>query len=155
MHSPLSLKAKEKGDTVLYKKILVPLDGSKSSISALQEAIKIAQIMKGEITITHVYSIGTSIILSSKQEQLYKLALKKSREVLLNGKKLAKAEGFRVETLLLEGDTVEQIVKTAKEGDFNLIVMGARGLSKISEFVLGSVSHGVIKSVHCPVLVTK
>ena len=60
-----------------------------------------------------------------------------------------------VETLLGEGHTVEEILKTAKEGEFDLIVMGARGLSTIKEIFLGSVSHGVTRHAPCPVLVVK
>ncbi|MCK4482049.1 universal stress protein, partial [Candidatus Bathyarchaeota archaeon] len=47
------------------------------------------------------------------------------------------------------------VLETAKDGKFNLIVMGARGVSKIREILLGSVSDGVIRNAPCPVLVTK
>ena len=50
---------------------------------------------------------------------------------------------------------MEEIVKAAKEHNFNLIVIGARGLSKLKECILGSVVHGVIKNASCPVLVTR
>jgi len=53
------------------------------------------------------------------------------------------------------GRTVQGILKTAREGGFDLIVMGARGVSKIRELLLGSVSDGVIRNAPCPVLVTK
>jgi nucleotide-binding universal stress UspA family protein len=42
-----------------------------------------------------------------------------------------------------------------REGKFDLIVMGARGLSKIEELVLGSVSDGVTRHACCPILVVK
>jgi nucleotide-binding universal stress UspA family protein len=42
-----------------------------------------------------------------------------------------------------------------KEGQFDLIVMGVRGSHKIREILMGSVSEGVIKNTHCPVLVVK
>jgi nucleotide-binding universal stress UspA family protein len=50
---------------------------------------------------------------------------------------------------------VQEILKTARDSEFNLIVMGARGISKIREMLLGSVSDGVIRNAPCPVLVTK
>lgn len=139
----------------MYKKILVPLDGSAVSKRALKEAVAVAKMTKGTITLIHVYSIGTSLIISSKQEYLRELTLRKAKQILAEGKKLANEEGFEVKTLLVEGDAVEQIVKTSKEGDFNLIVMGARGLGKARELILGSVSHEVIKSAPIPVLVTQ
>jgi len=57
--------------------------------------------------------------------------------------------------VLREGHTVQEIVKAAKEGEFNLVVMEARGLSRIKEIILGSVSDGVIRNAPCPVHVTK
>ncbi len=46
-----------------------------------------------------------------------------------------------------------EVVKAAAEGNFDLIVIGARGLSSLSGLVLGSVRQGVIKNAACPVLV--
>lgn len=60
-----------------------------------------------------------------------------------------------METLLIEGHVVDEILKTCRNGEFDLIVMGARGLSRIKELVLGSVSEGVTRHACCPVLVVK
>jgi nucleotide-binding universal stress UspA family protein len=60
-----------------------------------------------------------------------------------------------VETELVEGNTVEEIVKKSKEGQFDLIVMGARGLTTIKKLFIGSISEGVIKNASCPVLIVK
>jgi nucleotide-binding universal stress UspA family protein len=79
----------------------------------------------------------------------------KGEAVLADGKKLAEAEGVSVDTLLLEGDIVNAIAKTAKEGSYDLIVVGARGLSKLEELMLGSVSQGIVKNAPCPVIVTR
>lgn len=50
---------------------------------------------------------------------------------------------------------VQEILKTARDSEFNLIVMGGRGISKTREMLLGSVINGVIRNAPCPVLVTK
>jgi nucleotide-binding universal stress UspA family protein len=57
--------------------------------------------------------------------------------------------------LLREGHTVQETLKIARDSKFDLIVMGARGISRIREILLGSVSDGVIRNAPCPVLVTK
>jgi len=49
----------------------------------------------------------------------------------------------------------EEILKKAREGNFDLIVIGARGISKMKEILIGSVSHGVTTHAPCPVLVVK
>jgi nucleotide-binding universal stress UspA family protein len=140
---------------LLYKKILVPVDGSDSSFRALHEAFKLAKNMGSEVTLINVYSAGSSVIMSSTQEILRNLALKEAQANLNRAKEAAKSEGVTVKELLLEGDAVDQIVKTAKDGNFDLIVMGARGLNPVAELVLGSTSHGVIKKAPCPVLITR
>lgn len=138
----------------MFEKILVPIDGSENSIRALRDAIKIAKLTNATITIMHVYPIGTSVITSSRQA-FYQLLKEESKEKLEKGKAIAKAEGLDVDTLLVEGDAVEKIIDTAKEGEFDLIVIGARGLGKLTGLILGSVSQGVVNSAVCRVLVTK
>jgi nucleotide-binding universal stress UspA family protein len=139
----------------VFEKILVPLDGSENSLQALQNAIQIAKRFDGELVLVHMYSINV-FKLTPSQINAYVLELRKAGEkILAQGKKLAYAEGVHVETQLKEGHIVEGIVEIAKEGNFNLIVMGARGLSKLKELVLGSVSHGVTLHAPCPVLIVK
>jgi nucleotide-binding universal stress UspA family protein len=48
-----------------------------------------------------------------------------------------------------------EILKAAREEEFNLIVMGARGISRIKEILMGSVSDGVTRHAPCPVLLVK
>jgi nucleotide-binding universal stress UspA family protein len=67
----------------------------------------------------------------------------------------AKDQGIQIETLLKAGQAVETIIETSRNGNFDLIVMGARGLSPIKEILLGSVSHGVTTHAPCPILVVK
>jgi nucleotide-binding universal stress UspA family protein len=139
---------------IVYKKILVPLDGSTHATRALQEAIKVAQMTQGTITLLNVTPTGSSIISTTKQ-QFYEILQNEGKNALAAGKKLAASSGLEVETQMVEGDAIGQITKTAKNGNYDLIVMGARGIGTLSELVLGSVSHGVIKNAHCPVLVTR
>jgi nucleotide-binding universal stress UspA family protein len=63
--------------------------------------------------------------------------------------------GPPVETALLEGDPRDAIVNDARAWGADLVVLGARGLGAVKEFLLGSVSLGVARHAPCPVLVCK
>ena len=133
---------------------MVPIDGSEHSKRALKEAIKLAKMTGGNITLLNVNPSGSSIASLHRQPNCEMVQIKE-KGVLVEGQKIAETEGILVETLLLEGQIVQQIVKTAKEGHYDLIVVGARGLSKLEEIMLGSVSHGVTETATCPVIVTR
>ncbi len=135
----------------MYKKILVPIDGSAHSTRALQEAIKIAKTTSGTLTLLTVQPSHPKI--SSPPKQPINDTPKSI--ILAEGQKLVQEQGVFAETVLLEGNVVDQIVNTAKEGNFDLIVVGARGLNRFEEVLLGSISHGVIEKAPCPVIVTR
>jgi nucleotide-binding universal stress UspA family protein len=141
----------------------VPLDGSDQSKLALEKAIQIAKKLHGKITLIHVFSVSTFAITpvqAHKYEEFmsssYVQAMREYAEsILSDGKKKAEAEGVQVETLMVDGHVVEEILKAARDGDFSLIVIGSRGLSTIKELLMGSVSDGVTKHAPCPVLVVR
>ncbi len=133
----------------MYQKILVPVDGSEHSRRALQEAIKISKMTNGSITLLNVQPNRPKIMTTPKQNEATQSI------VLTEDQRIVQSEGVPADTLLLEGNIVDTIVKTAKEGNFELIVVGARGLSKFEEILLGSVSHGVAEKAPCPVIVTR
>ena len=139
----------------MFEKILVPLDGSEHSLDALEKAIQIAKKFDSKVTLVHLYSI-TVFKLTPSQIEDYVLELRKAgEEILAEGQKKAYAEGVPVETQLKEGHVVEGIIKLAKDNNFDLIVMGAKGISKLKELFLGSISHGVTLHAPCPVLIVK
>ena len=154
----------------MFNKILVPLDGSEHSMRALDIAIQIAKKFKSKITLIHVYSVsvrpiavpepatfapGVPMMAPAEYSRVAEAVRNVSVRILAEGAEKVKAEGVEVDTILREGHAVHEIVKAAEEGKFDLIVMGARGLSRIKEIILGSVSDGVIRNAPCPVLVTK
>ncbi len=155
----------------MFQKILVPLDGSEHSLKALDEAAQIAKASKGKITLMNVYSVSAQPIMMPEQsasgyigrpiltgEEISRLiedTRKFGSRILDDGEQKIKAEGIEVEKKLVEGHVVQEIVRTANEGNFDLIVLGARGVSHIREMLLGSVTDGVIHHARCAVLVIK
>ena len=155
----------------MFEKILVPLDGSEHSLKALDKAVQIAKRFGGKITLVNVYSVSVQplllpeptvagvptmpVLTAAEITRIGESARSVGRRILDDGAEKAKEEEVKTEKILVEGHAVQEIVKLAKEGDFGLIVIGARGLSKIREILLGSVSDGVIHHASCPVLVVK
>ena len=56
---------------------------------------------------------------------------------------------------MLHGEPGPTIVEYANKQSCDMVVIGSRGLNKLQEMVLGSVSHKVAKRVNCPVLISK
>ena len=156
---------------LLFEKILVPLDGSEHSLRALEIAIQIARKFGGKITLIHVYSVAIGPVImpepttltppmmppmtSAEVAKAVEAIRKAGASILADGEQKVKAEEVQVETILREGHIVQEIIRTAKEGKFDLIVIGGRGISRIRELLLGSVTDGVIHHASCPVLVIK
>lgn len=150
----------------MFERILVPLDGSEHSLRALENAIQIAKKFGSRISLIHIYSIvvpSVSPIFLSESvalapEIVAELGEAKSKvgaDILTEGEKRVVTEGIQVEKMLVEGHVVEKILENAEKGEVNLIVMGARGLGRMKEVLLGSVSHSITRHAKCPVLVVK
>lgn len=155
----------------MFEKILVPLDGSDHSVRALEKAVQIAKKFSNKVTLIQAYSVSMQpiilpepttlssptipILTANEISRVVEAARATGQRILKDGEARAKAEGVAVEALLVEGHAVQEIIRTAKEGNFDLIVMGARGVSHIRGLLLGSVSDGVIHHALCPVLVVK
>jgi len=153
----------------MMEKILVAVDGSEHSKKALVYAIELTKKFDGKITIVNVYSTvvpqtqpidglstpamsGTSAALAAKIAEDAKL---RGEQVLMEAERSAMELGVQVEKVLREGDAVNEIVAEAKAGNFNLVVVGHRGMSKLRELLLGGVSEGVSHKAPCPVLIVK
>ncbi|WP_025729411.1 universal stress protein [Atopobacter phocae] len=135
------------------KKIIVAFDGSEHAIHALNEAKKL-QIGFPEATITvlEVFDIHQlkdqdyDLSKSYEQRQTERLAI-------LNNQLRPLLDNF--EGIVLLGDPAAQIINHINTNDYDLLVIGTRGLNALQELVLGSVSHNVIQHIAIPTLVVK
>lgn len=141
---------------MIFQKILVPLDGSEHSKRALEAAVQIAKGLNSKLVLLTVYSVTPAPAVGP---EVVMVAIEHSRDfgkkILAEAEEKVRSEKIEVETELAEGNAVEVIVKKSKEEKFDMIVMGARGLSTIKKIFVGSVSDGVIKKAPCPVLIVK
>ena len=148
----------------MFKKILVALDGSEHANHALNYALDLAEKYFAQIlllTVFHPVYLPISDELdyiSPRVTGQYLDALKVYHEkVLSEGLKRANElkPDLNISTMLTEGRPADEIVKKAKEGNFDIIVIGSRGLGGVTQLLLGSVSDKVADHAPCPVLIIR
>ena len=144
----------------MFKKVLVPVDGSEAS----KKAVEIARRMMEEgttkeITILHVLQPSEGILYNGMNmpidyPQFYEELNSAAQQILT---KAAESIGAQeaVTSLLEYGPPAEIICKLAEQGNYDLIIIGNRGLNKFQRVLMGSVSSKVTTLAHCPVLVIK
>jgi nucleotide-binding universal stress UspA family protein len=122
-------------------RILVGYDASPQSKKALDEAITIAKNFSGFIKVVSVYGKGME---------------EKTEPSVIEVKETLKREQIAYEVELVPGSNPAKILeKTAKKENFDLIVIGSRGLGSAVSLLLGSVSRQVVSNAYCNVLVVK
>ncbi len=134
------------------KKILVAVDGSKYSKKSFESALEEAKELGDKITILKVVpSYGQA---GEVLEDALKEEINSAKELTKELKEEAEDEGVKAESeVITETSAVNGIVKYAEKNDFDLIIVGSRGKTELETIHLGSVSEGVVKRAHKPVLV--
>ncbi len=128
-----------------YKKILVAVDGSDSSKNALRQACKIARDDESWITVlTTIPLFEDQFDTLNMKEKVSRTLREEGDRVLARMKKIAEEEDTCIISMLKEGNAFEMILDTAEEDNFDLIVVGRRGMSRIERTLMGSVSASVI-----------
>ena len=137
-----------------FKKILVPVDGSKNSTRGLERAIEIAKESKAEITGFYVFHLP--LLAGVKYTQKMKDGVrKKAAKTIRSAMKRVQQAGASFKYKTTGGHTGSEIVKFAQRGKYDMIVIGARGMGGAKEAFLGSTSNYVMHKTKIPVLVVK
>jgi nucleotide-binding universal stress UspA family protein len=139
----------------MYKKILLASDGSEHSKRAAENAIHIAKCSQGS-TVDVVYVVDHDRAKSDVLKNWNSSELGDSRvERLKTVENIAKEAGVTYKLTILHGEPGPIIVDYINKNQFDIAIIGSRGLNGLQEFVLGSVSHKVAKRANCPVLIVK
>lgn len=145
--------------------ILVAIDGSVSSMKAVDYAIQLAKKQDNvRLTLLNILDIDmakkmvSSFIIAptyglKEYEEDKKVVLERLDEV----KKKCEGEGIQTKIEVVGGPTpvTSSIVNYAENENVDLLVVGTRGNSGLKKLLLGSVASGVVTYAHCPVLVVK
>ena len=138
----------------MYKRILVPTDGSEFARKAELHALFLAKVSGAEIIALSVSEnqFITGISVTDEVEQL-NLILKDRCEEDLKEFEEMNEDGVKISPIIREGSPANVILEVAVEEDIDLIVIGSSGKSGFDRFILGSVSDKVVNAAKCPVLV--
>ena len=138
----------------MYKRILLPTDGSKGSENAAKHALVIAQAFDSVIYVLNVMETrptsGVTVDILKKEGEL---ALEKISRLF---KDMEKESGYNKKIkkcfLIQEGSASDEIIKTAEKENMELIVIGGSGKHRVERFILGSVAEKVVRDATSPVL---
>ncbi len=133
-----------------FRNMLLAVDGSPCSRNAARRAIALAKDYGGKLTVINVLDVPSEYYL---HETAMSEMLKKSKAELEIIANWAAEKNVTPDTLVLQGETYEMIVQTARERLSDLIVIGSYGRTGIRRLLMGSVVERVLTHAPCPVLV--
>jgi nucleotide-binding universal stress UspA family protein len=151
-------------DNQIFRKILVPVDGSHSCLHAKMFASSIARRFNSKVTVVHVVSHE---FMHPELKALYKLPpsilrridesyLEAGKKIIRNAEELFREAKIDVEARLVTfEDPAEYVLEAVRDEGYDLVVIGNRAEHQADRYSLGSVSEKVARHAACPVLIVK
>lgn len=153
----------------MYKKIMVPLDGSRAGGKAVDEAEEIAKKFDSELILFRVVTpanapatgMGMADTVSMYEyameaaETETQIGVKRARNQINTRRRQLEDKGLNARSEVHVGDPATIIKKFAKEEKVDLIVMATRGRKGLSRALLGSVADEIVRSAIAPVLLLR
>ncbi len=135
---------------ILLEKILVAVDGSKHAERALEYSVQLAKNFRVDLALLHVEDDN---LIRFGGPQVLDCVGTVGECILENASKTIR--GLPFSKFLEYGNPAETIIKMAQKGKIDLIVIGARGLSSVKRFLLGSVSDDISMHARSSVLIVR
>lgn len=143
----------------MYKKILIPTDGSELAGKAVKHGAQLAKHLGAKVTVLtvttpyHIFTLETKMVEDTPAEYAQEVKEHASK-LLASAADTAKAAGVDCNTVQVEHEQVyEAIIDTAKSEGCDLIVMASHGRRGVSALILGSVTVKVLTHSGIPMLV--
>ena len=146
----------------MYKKILVPVDGSPTSNAGLAEALRLAKEAGAALRIFHL--VDELVAMSSVDGagvyagDLIEMLKQDGRRIVEKAAAMARRKGVQAESVMQEGlggSAADAIVKQARKWHADLIVLGTHGRRGVKRLVMGSDAEQVIRMTPVPVLLVR
>jgi nucleotide-binding universal stress UspA family protein len=140
-------------------KILCPVDFSEGSEHAMRYATAFASAYEADLVLLHVvelpflpsYSTAGVPDLSLPVEQIQEECENRLEDMVEEQKKIHP----QVEGRVVVGAPFVEIIREAREGNFDLVVVGTHGRTGLKHMLIGSVAEKVVRKAPCPVLTVK
>lgn len=134
-----------------FENILVPYDDSLNSKRALKKAFSLAKLTNASITLVHVieYHKAMAKIVEPYKESMIN-HVEKFFDQIAND---ASRRSITLKKQILYGNPSEEILNFMKNKRFDIIIMGKRGVTKITGPTLGSVSNALVQNSKIPVFI--
>lgn len=145
----------------MYKRILVPIDGSDTAARGLAEALALARELKSTIcllNLTNDFALMVEMSAAFDVEKYRHGVNQFGQRLLANASKLAAEHGVTAETSLHDlrgGRVADAIVEEARTSRCDLIVIGTHGRRGVSRAMMGSDAENVVRSSPVPVLLVR
>ena len=134
----------------MFKKILVPLDGSELAAKILPEVADLTKCHDAEVVLVNVYPDWGEPT-SEEIKKVIEIDLNNCKLALAKAAKELEAQGLKVTTDCITGDAAQRIIAYAEEKNMDLIAMATHGMGEVA-WVLGSVAEKVVSHATVPVL---
>jgi len=145
----------------MYKRILVPLDGSDASLRGLDEAVRLAQSLGATLRLVHVvnkFKRTTGYASPSSYMELFP-GIREAGELLLQqGRERAERSGVEAQTMLLSsltGQVSEMVAEDARAWRADLIVIGTHGRKGVERILWGSDAEQMMRVAPVPVMLVQ
>lgn len=145
----------------MFKKILVALDGLDTERNVLSSAAALGKACNSKLVLVHVISdienssmLELSLSFEEFYEELRKETCSASEQMLSTAKEKIDSS-VHVKTLSLIGNPAEKILETIENEKADAVILGSRGVGKLSELLLGSTVYKVLHAAKVPVIVIK
>ncbi len=137
----------------MFKKILVPLDGSPLDESILPQVTELARAHSAELVLLRV-ALARGFPGADPTEAQVE-AVREAEKYLEEVERDLRRDGLRVSTAVRYGNAAEEILDHAAFAGIDLIAMSTRGRTGLARMVMGSVTEQVVRRAPCPVVTVR
>ena len=146
----------------LFKKILVPLDGSQIGEAAISHVQTLAGLLLAQVVLLHVIEVTPLVVVPSidfayqpvpPEVQTEKMAA--AQQYLDSAERILKENGINTSSAVISGSPASEIIKYAEKNNVELIAMSTHGRSGIGRWVFGSVTEKVLHAGNAALLTVR